>query len=159
MVGDKKILASSRDSTNLIVSSQQWPYDLFVLFNPSVIQSFSSSMPLPKIVGLLVGPLLFGVISTTLSIADLDGHAIRVIAVAAWLVVWWMTEAVPLPVTALLPLVLFPLLGIFSIREAAAPYASPIVFLFMGGFIIALAMEKRNLHRRIALNLIRLTGT
>ena len=116
-------------------------------------------MPLPKIVGLLVGPLLFGVVSTTLSIADLDGHAIRVIAVAAWLVVWWMTEAVPLPVTALLPLVLFPLLGIFDIREAAAPYASPIVFLFMGGFIIALAMEKRNLHRRIALNLIRLTGT
>ena len=112
-----------------------------------------------KIAGLLIGPVLFVGIITTLSIAGLDDNAIRVIAVAAWLVVWWMTEAVPLPVTALLPLVLFPLLGIFSMTEAAAPYASPIVFLFMGGFIIALAMEKRNLHRRIALNLIRLTGT
>ena len=94
-----------------------------------------------------------------LSVDGLDDNAVWVVAVAAWLVVWWMTEAVPLPVTALLPLVLFPILGIFSIREAAAPYASPIVFLFMGGFIIALAMEKRNLHQRIALNLIRLTGT
>ena len=112
-----------------------------------------------KIAGLLVGPLLLVVISTTLTVEGLDDNAIRVMAVAAWLVVWWMTEAVPLPVTALLPLVLFPLLGIFSVQEAAAPYASPIVFLFMGGFIIALAMEKRNLHRRIALNLIRFTGT
>lgn len=112
-----------------------------------------------KVIGLLTGPLLFWGINAILSVEGLDDQAIRVIAVAAWLVVWWMTEAVPLPVTALLPLVLFPLLGIFSIQEAAAPYASPIVFLFMGGFIIALAMEKRNLHRRIALNLIRLTGT
>ena len=112
-----------------------------------------------KLVGLLAGPVLFGSISLTLSVAALDDNAIQVIAVAAWLVVWWMTEAVPLPVTALLPLVLFPLLGIFRMGDAAAPYASPIVFLFMGGFIIALAMEKRNLHRRIALNLIRLTGT
>ena len=112
-----------------------------------------------KLVALGIGPLLFGAISVGLSVEGLDDNAIRVIAAAAWLVVWWMTEAVPLPVTALLPLVLFPLLNIFSISEAAMPYASPIVFLFMGGFIIALAMERRNLHRRIALNLIRLTGT
>ena len=112
-----------------------------------------------KLIALAVGPLLFGAISTTLSIEGLDENAVRVMAVAAWLVVWWMTEAVPLPVTALLPLVLFPLLNIFTISEAAAPYASPIVFLFMGGFLIALAMERRHLHRRIALNLIRLTGT
>ncbi len=112
-----------------------------------------------KLMGLVSGPLLFWGINSVLSVEGLDANAIRVIAVAAWLVVWWMTEAVPLPVTALLPLVLFPLLGIFTIGEATAPYASPIVFLFMGGFLIALAMEKRNLHRRIALNLIRLTGT
>ena len=113
----------------------------------------------PKIVGLLVGPLLFWLVTAFLSVEGLDANAVRVIAVATWLVTWWMTEAVPLPVTALLPLLLFPLLGIFTIGEATAPYASPIVFLFMGGFLIALAMEKRNLHRRIALNLIRLTGT
>ncbi len=75
------------------------------------------------------------------------------------MIIWWMTEAVPLPVTALVPLVLFPVLDVFSTGEAAAPYASPIVFLFMGGFLIALAMEKRNLHRRIALNIINITGT
>ena len=113
----------------------------------------------PKTIGLLAGPLLFWLVTAFLSVEGLDANAVRVIAVAAWLVTWWMTEAVPLPVTALLPLLLFPLLGIFTIGEATAPYASPIVFLFMGGFLIALAMEKRNLHRRIALNLIRRTGT
>ncbi len=102
---------------------------------------------------------MFWGIDSVLLVEGLATDATQVIAVAAWLVVWWMTEAVPLPVTALLPLVLFPLLGIFTMGEATAPYASPIVFLFMGGFLIALAMEKRNLHRRIALNLIRLTGT
>ncbi|MGB3849485.1 MAG: DASS family sodium-coupled anion symporter [Tunicatimonas sp.] len=116
-------------------------------------------MPTYKAVALFIGPLLFWLVTAFLTVEGLDGNAVRVIAVAAWLVTWWMTEAVPLPVTALLPLLLFPLLGIFTIGEATAPYASPIVFLFMGGFLIALAMEKRNLHRRIALNLIRLTGT
>ena len=112
-----------------------------------------------KFVGLLLGPVLFLLIYYLVSIDGLDANAIRVLSVAGWMVLWWVTEAVPLPVTALLPLILFPILEIFPIAESAAPYASPIVFLFMGGFLIALAMEKRNLHRRIALNLIRLTGT
>ncbi len=112
-----------------------------------------------KFIGLLFGPILFLLIYFLVSINGLDASATKVLAVAGWMVLWWVTEAVPLPVTALLPLILFPVLGILPTAEAAAPYASPIVFLFMGGFIIALAMEKRNLHRRIALNLIRLTGT
>ncbi|WKN40603.1 SLC13 family permease [Tunicatimonas pelagia] len=112
-----------------------------------------------KIVGLLLGPLLFLLIYFLVSIDGLDANATKVLAVAGWMVLWWVTEAVALPVTALLPLILFPVFGILPTAEAAAPYASPIVFLFMGGFLIALAMEKRNLHRRIALNLIRLTGT
>jgi sodium-dependent dicarboxylate transporter 2/3/5 len=82
-----------------------------------------------------------------------------VIAIGAWMVIWWITEAVPLFVTALLPLVFFPLLGIADMTATAAPYANPIIFLFMGGFLIALAMEKRNLHTRMALTLIRVTGT
>ncbi|MEM6845345.1 MAG: DASS family sodium-coupled anion symporter [Bacteroidota bacterium] len=112
-----------------------------------------------KFIGLLFGPVLFLLIYFLVSIDGLDSNATKVLAVAGWMVLWWVTEAVPLPVTALLPLILFPVLGILPTTEAAAPYASPIVFLFMGGFIIALAMEKRNLHRRIALNLIKLTGT
>ncbi len=80
-------------------------------------------------------------------------------AVASWMIVWWVSEAVPIPATALLPLVMFPLLGVFDISAAASNYANNIIFLFMGGFIIAIGLEKHDLHRRIALNLIRLTGT
>lgn len=84
---------------------------------------------------------------------------LMVLFIAIWMLIWWISEAVPLPVTALLPLILLPITGISELKEAAPPYASPIVFLFMGGFMIALALEKWKLHLRIALNIIRLTGT
>jgi sodium-dependent dicarboxylate transporter 2/3/5 len=73
--------------------------------------------------------------------------------------VWWMTEAIPIPATALLPLALFPTLGILDMPAAAAPYANEIIFLFMGGFIIAMAMERWGLHRRIALGIMAFIGT
>ena len=120
-----------------------------------VRQSFNPT----KLAALLAGPLLFFIVLNFVSIPGLSKSAFQVIAVAVWMIIWWMTEAVPIPVTALVPLVLFSVLGVFSTGEATAPYASPIVFLFMGGFLIALAMEKRNLHRRIALNIINITGT
>ncbi len=82
----------------------------------------------------------------------------RVAAVATLLAVFWLTEAVPLAVTALLPIVLFPTLGVTSVGAATAPYADPIVFLFMGGFIIALAIERWSLHRRIALTVLSKVG-
>ena len=75
------------------------------------------------------------------------------------MITWWLSEAVSISVTALIPLAIFPLLGIGDIKEISANYANPIVFLFLGGFIIALALEKVELHKRIALNIIRLTGT
>lgn len=78
---------------------------------------------------------------------------------ATLMAVWWITEPVPIPVTALLPLVLFPALKLSDIRETAAPFANPIIYLFFGGFIIALAMQKWNLHRRVAINLIGVMGT
>ena len=81
------------------------------------------------------------------------------IGIAVWMITWWITEAAPIPVTAMLPMVLFPLSGIFNITEATAPYAHPIIFLFMGGFMLGLAMEEHNLHKRIALSLIKFTGT
>lgn len=74
-----------------------------------------------------------------------------VIALAAWMGVWWMTEAVALPVTALLPLVLLPLMGVMTFEAAAVPYASEVLFLFMGGFILGLSLETTGLHLRFAL--------
>jgi len=85
--------------------------------------------------------------------------AAMVLGVAALMITWWITEALPMPVVALLPLVLFPLLGLGTLKDAAAPYANPVIFLFMGGFMLGLAIEKWNLHRRIALNVIRITGS
>ncbi len=83
----------------------------------------------------------------------------KVIAVAAWMIIWWISETVSISVTALIPLTIFPLIGIMDIKTVAANYSSPIVYLFFGGFIIALALEKVNLHRRIALSILKLTGT
>lgn len=80
-------------------------------------------------------------------------------AVAVLMATWWLTEAVDLSVTSLLPLALFPLLGVAPITDAAAPYADPVIFLFMGGFILGLAMQRWGLHTRIALITIRLAGT
>ncbi|HBK88944.1 MAG TPA: anion transporter [Cytophagales bacterium] len=89
----------------------------------------------------------------------LSAKSIVVLGLGAWMVTWWATEAMPIPVSALLPMILFPLLGVATVREASAPYGDPVIFLFMGGFILALGLERHNLHTRIALNLIRLTGT
>jgi sodium-dependent dicarboxylate transporter 2/3/5 len=80
-------------------------------------------------------------------------------AAAVLMAVWWITEAIPIPATALCPLLLFPLLDAGNVRETAAPYAHPLIFLFMGGFMLALAMQRCDLHRRIALRIIRSRGT
>jgi len=90
---------------------------------------------------------------------NVEPGAAKVLAVAGLMITWWVTEALPMPVVALVPIMLFPLLKIASMEDAAAPYANPVIFLFMGGFMLGLAIEKWNLHRRIALNIIRLTGT
>lgn len=112
-----------------------------------------------KQLGFFLGPALFFILELTLPEKLFSENAIHVLAIAAWLVTWWISEAAPIPITALLPLVLFPALGVMTMTEAAVPYANPVIFLFMGGFMIALALEKHKLHERIALNLIRVTGT
>ena len=89
----------------------------------------------------------------------MDPQAWRAAAVGLWMAIWWATEAIPVPVTAFLPIVIFEPLGIASIRDAAAPYANPIIYLFLGGFLMALALERWNLHRRIALAILDRTGT
>jgi sodium-dependent dicarboxylate transporter 2/3/5 len=111
-----------------------------------------------KKIGLLLGPLLFFIIKfLPITLVSEKGDA--VIAIAVWMVVWWITETVHIAVTALLPIILFPLLKVMPIADVGANYGSPIIFLFFGGFILALALEKVNLHRRIALTIVKLTGT
>ena len=111
-----------------------------------------------KKIGLLLGPLVFFSLQYT-PLFSLSNEALLVVALAAWMIVWWITEAVSISVTALLPLVIYPLSGLMSVNEVGANYGSSIVFLFFGGFVLALALEKVNLHRRIALSIIHRTGT
>jgi len=115
-------------------------------------------MQATKKIGLLLGPTLFFLIQF-LPITLVSDTADAVIAVAIWMVLWWVTETVNIAVTALLPLILFPLLNVMEIADVGANYGSPIIFLFFGGFVLALALEKVNLHKRIALNIVKLTGT
>lgn len=119
----------------------------------------TATAPKSKTVGLILGPLLFALFYFLLSQTALSYKGVVVLSLGAWMVTWWVSEAAPIPVTALLPMILFPLFTVATAREAAAPYGDSIIFLFMGGFMIALGLEKHNLHTRIALNLIRLTGT
>ncbi|MCF6359502.1 MAG: DASS family sodium-coupled anion symporter [Cyclobacteriaceae bacterium] len=112
-----------------------------------------------KLIGLFLGPILFGIGLFFQHSEYLNPTAWQVLAVASWMVIWWITEAAPMAVTALLPIILFPALGVFTLKVATAPYASPIIFLFMGGFLLALGLEEHGLHKRIALRLIKLTGT
>lgn len=107
---------------------------------------------------LLGGPLLFLLI-LFFNPLQLDSLGNKVFAVAVLMIYWWISEAIPMPAVALVPLVLFPLLGISKISEAAAPYANEVIFLFMGGFMIGLGIEKWGLHKRIALSIVQFTGT
>ncbi|MBO6622807.1 MAG: DASS family sodium-coupled anion symporter [Balneola sp.] len=107
----------------------------------------------------LIGGILVFVILLFLPVPEgLSDAAWKTAAVTILMGIWWITEAIPISATALLPIVLFPVLGVFSIGDATSPYANPLIFLFMGGFVIALAMEKWNLHKRIAISIVNFVG-
>lgn len=110
-------------------------------------------------VGLVLGPLVAALMIFSGAPDDLATPAWRTAAMGSWMAIWWATEAVPIAVTALLPLVLFPLLGIASIQDTSAPFANKVIYLFLGGFIVALAMQRWDLHRRIALTVLQHTGS
>lgn len=111
-----------------------------------------------RLFALLAAVALFLLVLLLPAPAGLAPGGWRVAAVVVLMAVLWMTEAVPLAATALLPLALFPLLGVATVDAVAAPYANPLIFLFLGGFLIALAIERWGLHRRIALNVIHAVG-
>lgn len=119
----------------------------------------SEEYPFVRRIGLIGGGVLFVLLLLLPPFSGLSESGSRTAAVVVLMAVWWMTEAIPIPATALLPLVLFPVLGVLKMPEAAAPYANHLIFLFMGGFFIAMAMQRWNLHRRIALAIIAAVGT
>ena len=110
-------------------------------------------------IGLFLGLALLACTLLAPPVFGLAAPASKVALLAITMAVLWITEAVPIPATALLPLVLLPILGVAPVKESTAPYADPIIFLFMGGFMLALAMERWNLHRRVALSIIDMVGT
>lgn len=112
-----------------------------------------------QLIGLVLGPLLFFLTLLFFKPEGLSPEGVAILASTLWIASWWITEAIPIPVTSLLPLVLFPLSGGMEVKTTASAYGDETIFLFMGGFMIALAMEKWNLHRRIALTIISAIGT
>lgn len=110
-------------------------------------------------VGLLLGPALFFILLLMPTPTGMAVAAQRTLASTAWIATWWISEAIPIPATSLLPIVLFPLMGIMDAGASTAPYANTNIFLFMGGFMIAVCVERWNLHRRVALNIINVIGT
>jgi sodium-dependent dicarboxylate transporter 2/3/5 len=108
--------------------------------------------------GLILGPLLF-VLMLFIHPVGMSEEAKYTLGITLWMAVWWISESVPIAITAFLPLVLFPLMGILKIDEVGAAYGDPVIFLFISCFMLATAIERWNLHRRIALNIIKLVGT
>jgi sodium-dependent dicarboxylate transporter 2/3/5 len=110
-----------------------------------------------KVIGLVLGPLVF-ILLIILPISDLSHEAQSVLALTFWMAIWWVSEAIPLPATALLPLVVLPLTEAVDIKQTAQVYSSPIIYLFLGGFAMALSIERWQLHKRLALNIILKVG-
>lgn len=110
-------------------------------------------------IGLILGPLLFALTLLFFSPTGLSFEAKAVLGTTLWVAVWWITEAIPIPATSLLPLFLLPITGALNSNTTTSAYGDDIIFLFLGGFFIATAMEKWNLHKRMALAIIAFVGT
>lgn len=114
-------------------------------------------MPRQSLLFILAGPLSLLLFSVW-SVPGLTATASQLCGITLWMVIWWISEVVPIPVTSLLPMLLFPLLGISSAEAATSPYAHPLIFMFFGGFCLSIALEKTGLHQQIALRALAKVG-
>ena len=112
-----------------------------------------------KKIALLAGPFIFTVLQILGAPESMPEAAFDVLSITLWMAIWWVFEAIPIAVTALLPIILFPLTGALDIAPTTQAFGHKYVFLYLGGFIIAIAIEKWELHKRIALNIINIIGT
>ena len=112
-----------------------------------------------RLAALIAGPSLAVLLLLLPAPGEMNPEAWRLVALAVWMVVWWLGEAVPIPATALLPIPVMPLLSIEKMQPVAANYGHPLIFLFLGGFLLAAAMQRWGLHKRIALNIVNFVGT
>lgn len=112
-----------------------------------------------KTVALLMGPLSFMLCYFFAPPKGMPENAYLMLGITIWIAIWWVSEAVPIAVTSLLPIVLFPISGILEVGATTSAYGDKYVFLYLGGFLVAIAIEKWNLHKRIALHIISLIGT
>ena len=112
-----------------------------------------------KFAGIFIGPISAFLILMSPMPEGMPLEAWSLVAMASWMVIWWLTEAIPIPATALLPIILMPLFNIEKIKPVAANYAHPLIYLFLGGFLLAAAMQHVGLHRRIALQIVSWVGT
>ncbi|MFV1885216.1 MAG: SLC13 family permease [Balneola sp.] len=112
-------------------------------------------MGINQLLKILAGPALFFVSAL---LGGFDNEQALMIGIVLWMLSWWITEVVPIAVTALLPIILIPMTGIMPLRDTTINYANPVIYLFFGGFVLGLAIEKWGLHKRIALNIMKLAG-
>ena len=122
-------------------------------FNPSI-----AGKARYQTVGTVIGPVIATIMLMSDAPDGLSEAGWTTAACGVLMAIWWATEAVPIAVTALIPIIAFPLLGIASIEDTVRPYSNKVIFLFLGGFIVAFAMQRWDLHRRIALNVLQVAG-
>ena len=122
-------------------------------------QPRQSRYPRRRVIGLLMGPIVAAAVLASPAPDGLSQQGWSIAAVGIWMAAWWMTEALPLAATAVLPLIMFPILGVRDIDATAPSYAHPLIFLFLGGFLLARAMHVCGLDRRLALTVLRIAGS